>query len=78
MEFIGRVVGTKMKNTAVVEVERLKIHPLYKKRIKIKKKQKVNDTIGVKIGNFVRIKSSRPISKDKHFEIIEVIKDATE
>jgi len=70
----GVVTSTKMAKTATVLVERFKSHPLYKKRIKVKKKYHAHDEIGVKVGDRVRIQECRPISKTKRFKIIEVIK----
>ncbi len=73
-EFIGKVVSTKMPKTATVLVWRFKMHPLYKKRIKVSKKYHVHDPFGVKEGDQVKFKETRPISKTKKWEIIEVIK----
>jgi len=70
----GVVTSTKMAKTATVLVERFKSHPLYKKRIRVKKKYHAHDEIGVKIGDRVKIQECRPISKTKRFKIIEVIK----
>jgi len=70
----GIVTSTKMAKTATVLVERFKSHPLYKKRIKVKKKYHAHDEIGVKVGDRVKIQECRPISKTKRFKIIEVIK----
>ena len=70
----GVVTSTKMAKTATVLVERFKSHPLYKKRIKVKKKYHAHDEIGVKVGDRVKIQECRPISKTKRFKIIEVIK----
>ena len=73
MEFIGKVVSTKMNKTAVVEVERFISHPLYKKRIKKVKKFKAHDEIGVSVGEKVQISSVKPISKEKHFKIARLV-----
>ena len=73
MELIGKVISTKMQKTAVVEVKRLVKHPIYKKRIRQKKKLKAHDPIGVRLGDVVKIISSKPISKEKRFKIDEVI-----
>jgi len=70
----GVVASTKMQKTAIVEVERIKTHPIYKKRIKVKKKYHAHDEIGVSVGDRVKIQEFRPISKTKKFKIIEVIK----
>ncbi len=70
----GIVVSTKMAKTATVLVERIKVHPLYKKRMRVRKKYHVHDEIGVRLGDKVKIKEDRPISKTKKWKIIEVIK----
>jgi small subunit ribosomal protein S17 len=69
--FEGVVTSTKMKKTAIVLVERFKVHPLYKKRIRVKKKYHAHDEIGVKVGDKVKIQECRPISKTKKWKIIE-------
>jgi small subunit ribosomal protein S17 len=72
--FKGKVVSTKMQKTVVVEVERVFRHPLYKKVIHRHKKYKAhNDRFTLNDGNLVKIKETRPISKDKHFVVIEKI-----
>ncbi|MCH8820981.1 30S ribosomal protein S17 [Patescibacteria group bacterium] len=71
---IGKVISKKMDNTVVVEVERFVIHPLYKKRLRRKKKYLVEDTLGVVEGDNVSIKATKPISKRKRFKIVEVLK----
>lgn len=73
-ELKGIVTSTKMAKTATVTVERWKVHPLYKKRMKVRKKFHVHDEIGVKEGDWVRIRECRPISKTKKWKIVEVIK----
>jgi len=73
MEFVGKVVGKKMQDTATVQINRLVAHPLYKKRVRRKTKFKTHDTLGVKVGDVVKIESCRPISKEKHFKIKEVV-----
>lgn len=69
----GLVNSVGMKKTAVVEVTRRKPHPLYRKLIRKSKKYKV-DTNGfeVKVGDKVKISSTRPISKTKNFRITEI------
>ena len=74
MAFVGHVVGKKMEKTALVQVERLVTHPLYKKRTRKTKKYKVHDEIGVREGDRVIFISSKPISKDKRFVIKEIVK----
>ncbi len=67
----GVIVSDKMKDTVVVSVERYVKHPKYQKYMTIRKKFKAHDAGNKhKIGQKVTIGETRPISKDKHFEII--------
>jgi len=69
---IGRVVSDKMKKTIVVETERIKEHPKYKRRYKTHKKYKAHDqNQECKIGDRVVIEECRPISKEKHWRVVE-------
>ena len=70
---IGRVVSTKLKNTATVLVERTARHPLYKKTYVQSKRYLVDDAIGVKEGDVVEIIKCRPVSKAKHWKISKVL-----
>lgn len=71
-QLTGQVVSNKMAKTVVVEVERLKEHPKYKRRYKIHKKYKAHDEKGeYKTGDKVIIEESRPISKDKRWIVIK-------
>lgn len=69
----GKVVSVKMKNTVTVRVEKKMRHPLYRKVVTKHKKYKVHvdENMSVKEGDNVVIKETKPISKDKHFIIIE-------
>jgi small subunit ribosomal protein S17 len=71
--FTGHVVSTKMAKTATVSVERVVIHPLYKKRFKRDQKYPVHDEIGVKIGDLVKFTACKPYSKTKKWKILEVV-----
>lgn len=67
----GTVVSNKMTKTIVVDVQRRFQHPRFKKIINIHKKFKVHVEDGtVKVGDIVKIKETRPISKDKHFILV--------
>lgn len=70
--FIGRVVSVKMPKTATVAVEKVVIHPVYKKRFKRIKKYHVHDEIGVSEGQMVKFVASKPFSKLKKWKILEV------
>ena len=69
--FLGKVVSDKMKDTVVVLVDSYKKHPIYGKYLKRQKRFKAHDVGNKhKIGDVVSIRETRPISKDKHFEVI--------
>jgi len=71
---IGTVISTKMKKTVVVNIERKFKHRLYKKIIIRHKKLKAhNESLSLKNGDVVKIKKVKPISKEKHFSVIEKI-----
>ena len=70
-EFKGVVVSDKMQNTAVVAVSRFVKHPKYKKYLKkTSRLQAHNPGNKAKEGDKVTIRSCRPLSKNKHFEIV--------
>jgi small subunit ribosomal protein S17 len=73
----GRVVSNKMKKTIVVAIERRKLHPLYKKYITMTKRLKAHDEANdCGIGDLVRVIESRPISKEKHWRLLEILERA--
>ncbi len=60
-----------MKDTVVVQVETYKKHPKYEKFVKRSNKFKAHDAGNTKkVGDKVEIVETRPISKDKHFKIV--------
>ena len=70
-ELHGKVVSDKMQETAVVAVSRYVKHPKYKKFMKKTAKFSVhNPGNKAKEGDLVTIRSCRPLSKTKHFEIV--------
>ena len=70
----GIVVSDKMQKTVVVEVERMKEHPKYKRRFKVHKKFKAHDDKGeFHIGDKVVIEETKPMSKDKNWMVIKKI-----
>ena len=73
----GVVVSAKNTKTVTVEVERKFNHPLYKKLVIMHKKYAVHDEKGIaKLGDRVRIRECRPMSKTKHFYVVKVVKKA--
>ncbi len=72
-KFQGTVVSNKMDKTIVVEVSRVKIHPLYKKRYTVSKRYKVHDPKQeAKIEDRVIFEECRPLSKDKRWRLTSV------
>ena len=75
----GKVISDKMNKTVVVAVTRLTQHPLYKKTIKDVSKFKAHDEKDeCKKGDTVSIIETRPISKDKRWKILEVVRRGNE
>jgi small subunit ribosomal protein S17 len=71
---VGVVIGSKMKKTVTVLVERQVRHPLYKKIIKRQKKFLVHDEYEkCKIGDVVKIVETRPLSKRKRWRVYEIV-----
>ena len=63
---VGIVVSDKMDKTVVVKIDRLKMHPIYRKKYKISKKYKAHDAENkFKIGDKVKIIEVKPMSKEK-------------
>ena len=76
-ELIGKVVSAKNDKTITVLVETHKKHPLYGKRVKYSKKYTAQDEKNVaKQGDTVKIRSTRPLSKTKRYELVEVLIEA--
>lgn len=74
-QFLGTVTKTVLDKTATVEVKTVWKHPLYKKTIAKSKKYLVHDqNKTAKVGDTVKFKAVRPISKRKRFILLEVIK----
>lgn len=73
----GEVISDKMKKTVVVRVTSRVKHPVYKKYVKNFKNFKAH-TIGVnpKVGDIVKITSSRPLSKTKRWRVSEIIRES--
>lgn len=69
----GKIVSNKMRNTVVVEVTRLKRHPIYGKQIKVSDRYKAHTAKEIPEGAIVEIKASRPRSGGKKWEVIESI-----
>ncbi len=76
-ELVGKVVSNKNDKTITVLVETYKKDPLYGKRVKSSKKYAAHDEKNeAKIGDVVRIAETRPLSKNKHFRLVEIVEKA--
>ena len=76
-ELVGKVVSDKNNKTMTVLVETYKKHPLYGKRVKYSKKYAAHDEKNeAKVGDTVRISMTRPLSKSKRYELVEVVEKA--
>ncbi len=76
-ELIGKVVSNKCDKTITVLVETYKVDSKYGKRVKYSKKYAVHDENSIaQTGDIVRIAETRPLSKTKHFRLVEVVEKA--
>jgi small subunit ribosomal protein S17 len=74
---IGEVVSTKMAKTIVVEVRRQKAHPFYKRVVARSKKFYAHDEDGTaRLGDFVQIEETRPLSKLKRWQLKNIVQRA--
>ena len=73
----GLVVSDKMDKTIVVAIEDNVRHPLYKKIIKRTVRLKAHDEKNeCRVGDRESIMETRPLSKDKHWRLVEIIEKA--
>lgn len=76
-ELVGEVVSASNNKTITVLVETHKNAPLYGKRVKYSKKYAAHDeTNQAKVGDKVRIVFTRPLSKTKRYELVEIVEKA--
>ena len=76
-ELVGKVVSDANNKTITVLVETYKNDKLYGKRVKYSKKYAAHDEKNeAKKGDTVRIVETRPLSKTKHFRLVEVVEKA--
>ena len=74
---VGQVVSDKMDKTIVVAIEDSVQHKLYKKIVKSTYKLKAHDENNeCGIGDTVKVMECRPLSKDKRWRLVEIIKKA--
>ena len=76
-EIIGVVVSDKADKTITVKVETYKMNPIYGKRVKYSKKYAAHDENNeAHVGDKVRLVMTRPLSKTKRYELVEIIEKA--
>jgi small subunit ribosomal protein S17 len=74
-EKVGQVVSTKMQKTIVVEVEMRKAHAKYKRIVRSTKKFYAHDErSSARLGDVVRIRETRPLSKLKRWSLEEIVR----
>jgi len=78
-KMIGRVISAKMQKTVVVEVVNHRRDPLYGKYVRSRARYKAHDeTNQYKVGDEVEIQEHRPISREKRFIVVRLIKKFVE
>lgn len=76
-ELTGKVISAKNDKTITVLVETHKKDPIYGKRVKYSKKYTAHDEKNIaKEGDTVKIRATKPLSKTKRFELVEVLIEA--
>jgi small subunit ribosomal protein S17 len=77
-EFIGIVISDKMQKTLIIKTTRISKHPKYNRVVKKYNKVKVHDEKGIaKMGDTVLIEETKPLSKDKRFRVVKIVKQAS-
>lgn len=75
--YTGTVVSVSNEKTIIVEIVRAKRHPIYGKRVIRSSKLTAHDEKNeCQLGDKVKIMETRPLSKTKHFRLIEIIEKA--
>ncbi|NMC35619.1 30S ribosomal protein S17 [Candidatus Beckwithbacteria bacterium] len=69
----GIVVSNKMEKTVKVQIDRLWMHPMYRKQIKRSKTLLAHTDKIIDLGTTVVIGETRPVSKNKTWKVIEIV-----
>ena len=78
-ELVGKVVSASNNKTITIAVVTYKKHPLYNKNVKTTKKYAVHDEENkAKVGDIVKVVSSRPLSKTKRYVLDKVLIESVE
>jgi small subunit ribosomal protein S17 len=70
---VGAIVSNKMKKTVVVSVKTLTRHVHYNKTISKVARYKAHDESSCQLGDIVRLEGTRPLSKEKHWRVVEIL-----
>jgi small subunit ribosomal protein S17 len=74
----GLVISDKMDKTVVVMVNRLVLHPIYKKYVRKRKKVKAHDEKNeCRVGDKVLLIETRPLSREKRWRVKQILERAT-
>lgn len=73
---IGTVSSDKMQKSVVVRVDRLVLHPKYRRYVRRTSKFMAHDELGATTGDRVRIVETRPISARKRWRVVEIVQKA--
>jgi small subunit ribosomal protein S17 len=74
---VGTVISDKMQKTVVVEIARQVQHQTFNRMVRRKTRVKAHDEENAcRIGDTVRLMETRPLSKDKRWRVVEVVKKA--
>ena len=72
---LGVVVSDRMQKTIIVQVRRLVRHPVFPRVVKRVARFKAHDeTNSAKRGDWVKIMETRPLSKDKRWRLLEIVR----
>jgi len=76
---VGRVTSNKMQKSVVVTVDRKLIHPLYKRVVRRSSSFMAHDEKNeCRVGDVVRIQETRPLSRRKRWQVVEIVSRATQ
>ena len=73
---VGTVSSDKMQKTVVVRVDRLVLHPKYRRYVRRTSKFVAHDDLGATTGDRVRIVETRPLSAKKRWRVVEIVQKA--
>lgn len=71
--FTGKVISTPDEQTAVIEVESVKMHPKYRKRMARVKTYVAQNDVSSNVGDQVVLVETRPLSKRKRWRVQEIV-----